>query len=404
MSRYDFQSGGAAFSDQIAQLLAQRKAEERQRLLDSLTVNADSRAQEAAQREQKDLEMRQQESMLRQSGEQQTQELQKLGALEAPLKMGEDPKARGYSPKDIEMLNRWGRLTKLPTPSVSTSESFTDTQGTPAEGSQAGPAAPAPAPPVEPRYGYVGTREEQEHDRRKMENAQLIGHLMQDPKKAEIAQFYKAIYDANDGMIPAEALNLLQPNSPLFINDEPSGTVTQHGTLPPNAHIVNRGYQPYGAYNTGNITTIGHTRDGLLIVQNHKTGKMEVDPDHIGPVAQDVDENPLGIPQEASRYHLTLLGALADDPTDVSMLNMVKNSALRLVPAAHADATVKRLVMLMLTDYNAYLQARAQTPVDEHSAQQFIQLKNMLIPPDVEQILKMEAASKVKTHTPPTGD
>src|SRR5688572_600906 len=98
MGRFDFQSPGAAFTSQIADALAQRKVQERQHMLDQLTMNADARAAEDQEFQRQHLARQEAESKARMGQMAQESELTKLSALEAPMDADTDPASLGYKP------------------------------------------------------------------------------------------------------------------------------------------------------------------------------------------------------------------------------------------------------------------------------------------------------------------
>jgi len=241
MARFDFQSPGAAFTDQITTALAKRKADERQMLLDQLTVNAEGRAQEQAARQAE-------EHKAQLTATNQNTELQRLGAILPGLTRGTMP----TNPEHTELLEKWGKLMDLPNAEVGTTTEFSAPEGMTMdpEGSVQTSAPVGPPPPR--RRGYVGSPQEIERDRRRGESAQLVASLLQDPKTAEAGQMLGRLMQANDGVIPTDAVEkFTAPESPIAVWDEPRGAVTIGGkpvtSLPANAKVVNKGYAPYHA-------------------------------------------------------------------------------------------------------------------------------------------------------------
>ena len=144
MGRFDFSSPSAEAVEGITGILARRKAEERQALLDQLQVNADQRA---AQEVQAQNEMRQ--ATMAQMA--QNQELQRYGHITANLDYGADASKSGLSPDDIELVGRLGGW-KYSTPTPSPNGPVTDASGA----SDAVASLPAPS------RSFVGTPQQRE--------------------------------------------------------------------------------------------------------------------------------------------------------------------------------------------------------------------------------------------------
>jgi hypothetical protein len=238
MSRYDFQSGGAAFSDQIAQLLAQRKAEERQRLLDSLTVNADSRAQEAAQREQEQLQLEKQRADVQMAGEKQRQGFERLGQFTQFMEPGDAP-PKGMKPEDIQLGQEFNVFKPIP---ANPADTFV---GPEPEGVK------APAPP-EPQLGYTGTEAQRTKAQAKTNSAALITKLLSDPQTEELGVAAQNQADLNDGVLSAEFMQTYAgPSKQIYVFDDRTGKMTDMAGrpvdpnhIPSNAQVITRPYPP----------------------------------------------------------------------------------------------------------------------------------------------------------------
>jgi hypothetical protein len=238
MARFDFQSPGAAFTGQIAEQLAERKATERQRMLDQLTMNADSRAAEAAQRQQAESEAQLADMAHR-------KELQDLDVYRSGLRRGQTP----TNPQVTSLLDRYGLLEDLPSPQVSTATEFSGADGTQMEGPTSGPMEQSA--PVPPRRGYVGSLLEQEKDRLRANTRGLIDTLMAKPETRQDGEFIAKFALANDGiadpgiiahsMAPGKAGVVFDVERGIF-KDASGKTIT--GNLPSNAHVVTQSRPP----------------------------------------------------------------------------------------------------------------------------------------------------------------
>jgi hypothetical protein len=247
MPRFDFQSPGAAFTDQITKALAERKAEERQHMLDQLTVNAEGRAAEEAKRRQAEHESSLATNAL-------NRDVTTLSAYEAGgIQPGEDIEGR-FGADGAKLFSRFGRTRPVPTPNVSSDiTSFAGPEGTTVQGEipQSAPAAGPTAPPRPPKMGYVGTPADQTLQRKRNMSAELLMNLLKDPKpeNAMLAQLLERHMLANDGVAPDDFLEKNMPTSvPLGMFDQETGEITLGGkpatSAPSNAKFFTRSRTP----------------------------------------------------------------------------------------------------------------------------------------------------------------
>lgn len=232
MARFDFQSPGAAFTGQIAEVLAKRKAEERQSMLDQLTMNADMRAQEAAQRDA----AAQKAQLENQAFE---RNITELGLITRNMRRGDDPTARGVNPELFELGKKYGMFEEMPTPQVSTTTDFVGPEGTVMEnGIGAAPEA-ANTPPPPPRWGFVGNAEERVEAEDVAGDAKLIARLMENPETRKQGQYLMDLANANRGRIPeGVAEKYLQPDVPFQIFDQATGELRDGGMVSPHAQVA----------------------------------------------------------------------------------------------------------------------------------------------------------------------
>lgn len=256
MARFDFQSPGAAFTAQIADTLAQRKSDERQALLDQLTMNADSRAQEAAQRDA-DFQKQQLANM------QFTQNMQKLGMLTQNMRRGDDPLSRGVAPELFEFGRQLGTFEQMPRPEVTTSEGVYSEAPVGVDGAPA-PVAPGPAPA--PRWGFVGDRSEREDLERAAGSNKVIESMLADPNRRAEAEALKYAALVNRGILtPEVTARYTQPDVPVEVFDMDTGQLRSAGTTSPFAQILTR-TRPPREYKPRNLMPIVDANGNLSMV------------------------------------------------------------------------------------------------------------------------------------------
>lgn len=268
MGRFDFESPGAAFTEQISKELAQRKAEQRQSMLDQLTMNSDVRAQEESAR-------RKTESDAQLADTREQRRLQKLGIIGGNMNPGEDPSSLGLSPEDIELGKSLAMFRRQPTPSVSSTAEFTN----PETGEQASVAGPASTPeaPVPPRLGYVGDKGDRDKQRQRDMSAQFIFGLYndKDPKRAQYAKFAEQQAMLNDGIVPGAVMaQLMQPEVPVNIFDMDSGQMTSGGTVPANSQLITR-TRPPRDYKPRNMMQAMDANGNLALIDQES---LSIDP------------------------------------------------------------------------------------------------------------------------------
>lgn len=350
MARFDFQSPGAAFAGEITDLLAQRKAEERQRMLDQLTVNADTRAQEVASRQGEEHKAQMLAMQQQQAAAAQQMELGKVGALGWGLDADDD--LSGMAPEDLALMQKWGRVKNLPTTQVSTDVEFSTPEGEALEG---GPVeAPVPAPPAQPRLGYVGTPEQRERQRLRSQSSNLIAGLMQNPKTAETGAFLAQLAQANDGLVPGDVMaQFLAPESPIGVFHEPTGQVTFGGkpasSMPSNAKVFSQGHAPYRAprqwINGGIDPETGNTVlvDPNVVGPDGQPARIQIP--NTAPRGANATSTALGIPQGLYEDHRDNMLVLQEDENGkvaTANMRMFRQSANQLIREAKKASPMAR--------------------------------------------------------------
>ncbi len=359
-SRFEFESPGAAFTGTIAQVLTQRKAEERQRLLDSLQFTAEQRAEQEAQRQAERDAQSIAASKAQMASQQLHDEMAKAGALAAPRRMGDNPEEIGYAPEDVDLLRKYGYIKDVPVPQVSTgSETFTDEQGVPAEGPAAAPVA-TPAPKMRP--SFVGSQQEQADEEDKRNSAMLISQLLQDEKTKPLGMSLMHMAEANNGKIPKEANQLLEPNAPVYVWNEGTGRVeASNQNLPPNAKVVTQP-RPYRDYAQRQwIATRNVGPNGGQILFDPNSGETREMPGTAsmpgGGVPQGLQT--LGISQGTFDAHDAAVAMMGDDASDdgtvtPGLMDHFRTTASRMIEGAKVTGNVAHLAKLYVNDPAAY--------------------------------------------------
>lgn len=360
--RFDFDSPGAAFVDTMAKVLAERKAEERQQMLDKLTMSAEERANRAETRAAEQARGENEWRRVQTENVKWNQENQEFDTLVKYLDPGK-PLAGQATPKQIELLKKRAAVRErtVPQPSVSSSESFSAPEGMNYEVDapdaepwlggfpQGGPAptpAPAAPPPVsKPQAFFSGTSEYQQNERLKSSHGNVIVRLLseKDPSKQALGEYFLQLADANNGIIPEEAFALLR-NKPVFSFDHETGEFTElEGGVPSDtAPIINRTRPPKP---TRTWFKGGTTKEGKTIYYND-AGEEILGPNIVGP---DKSEDPTGIKVGVLNNLDLAGGAMMADPSDPTAINTYKLSAKRAVNSAtQGNQKVKSWVSMFI--------------------------------------------------------
>lgn len=328
MSRFDFQSLGAAYTDAMAQLLAERKAEARQQMLDELARAADERA------------AKQSESTLRLQDQQIN--ASKAAADREELKFymeGLDPSidpATQLPPEIVDRLVKTGRVVQdtNPQPSVQTSEAFAAPEGSdytidspPAQSGPTSAFASTPATPPKTRYRFIGDKEYRTKQSHKQDVGRVIVSLLTsgDPKKVEAGQQLAIISSLRDGEITSEDINRNLPgNIPFYTVDPDTGIPISRGNVQSNAQIS---VLPRSGLDE--FKKAGTTVDGRIIYSNgrgqERTGDL---------ITRNDSESPVGIPQGRMDNLDDAKFALQRNTSDPEAINGYKLAAQDAVSAA----------------------------------------------------------------------
>jgi hypothetical protein len=362
--RFQFESPGANFTGEITKMLSQRKAEERQRLLDSLSFSADTRAQEAAQREKG-------ESEARLARQKEQDAIARVQLLTGNMNPGDDPAERGASPDDIETGRKLGFFEKKLTPSVSSSitDIATEDGQTPVDFKPES-ATPIPAAPSKPSYGYVGSEKDRLHNRQVASTATLIQGLLNSgvPEKVEHGQLLAQFAAANDNVLPDSAFQYMTPNPHLRVWNDSTGKSIDGGAIGHNDKVIEQGYPPRELQQRQWLPGGLSANDEVQYINPADKSVVVVPGSHQAGRGTDKQLNSLGIAQDAyNDYGDTLQLLTPDKFGKVPAGNMIsiRQAANRMITSSGVPDKVKSLALLFVNDnpsYNKYLEAHVGKP------------------------------------------
>jgi hypothetical protein len=236
--RYNWVSPGAAAGSAIEDILLQRKAEERQRMLDEIT------------RQNADLNRQQTEASI--ASHKKAEERATLEAILPTLER--DEPITNHPQRDL--LERYGYASKIPVPKVDTTATFASPDGmgdfvTQSEGINLPGAYKADntvdeVSQPEPQLGFKGTEKQRERDR-KIKRANELATELKAAKTPEerAAILFKADSEEIDMSGPAWS-NLTRESRPTYIMDDATGELKQAANIPDNANIIRRPRAPIG--------------------------------------------------------------------------------------------------------------------------------------------------------------
>lgn len=390
MGRYDFQSPGAAFSSEIAKLLAERKAEERQQLMDSLAVKAEERAAAASaeQRMMNQASLREQEA--RMGSQRQQDEIQRLGAITPFLTMGQD--VSNMPDENIGLGQKYGAFQMKNAPEVST-----EITGMEAEGQQLeGEAPPVPFVPnkPQPKWSYVGTPQEREKDRLRAATGAAIAAI-EDPK---IQKHLGMIAAANDGQLPEGILEQYTGETPISIFDEQSGSFKSGGTMPNRGKIITRDRPPASAYTTPPMQYNGaDPTNPDMQVWIRRDGSTVKIPGRRG------TQGAIGLPGYAETGLNFAINNLIQSPADPQAIANYRTTAARAVQNVRGNysPTVRHLATQYINNPSETTQQMEQMidagQLTEEDMMQFESLTDSIVPQDIRHII---TANPYATPTP----
>lgn len=392
--RFDFDSPGAAFVDTMARVLAERKAEERQAMLDRLTQSAEERASRAEERAmtQQGIDNQWRQSQIdHQTWQRENSDFDTLQKFVDPEKPLDE---QNLTPQQLELLSKRGAVRKRPktTAGVTTDESFGapagagySVEGQDSEpwlgdfGGQGSPAPkPAPAAPKPPEMQsfFAGTSEYQQTNRLKQQHGNLVVGMLssEKPRDREIGQALARMMQNNGGLIPKEGRDLLMPNKPVFAYENESGEFTElEGGVPSGAQIIQRTRPPkppaqprqrfIGANPEGH--PIFERPDGSVFVDNTV---------QIG--GKDTTRRALGAPNAAMEEHGFSVQMMAN-PTPEAV-EMFRHTANAVIEQSTMSQKARSLAQMYLINPDAVAARIDSEPMTEQDKQEFLRIISLI--------------------------
>lgn len=391
MSRFDFESPGAAYVSNVADFLQRQKAMERQAMLDQLAQNADQRAAQQAMLEQ-------QEGQQRIKSQQQQDEMAKVADLTANMKLGDNPTQMGLGQSDIDLLRKHGRLTQNPT------VNWNDAGN--AVASDIGETLPSTDNQT-PQYSYVGTPQEQQIAQNKNQTAKTIMQMMMNPNTAKTGQALQTFAQINGGQLPEQAFALMMPDRDSMIYDEATNSWKKGPNMSYLTQVFSRPYAPPSYVNPPEDTTMMVQEDGtpVWVDKRHKkitdmNGNAITNPGSLHTPETGNHYNAaaagLGISPTLMERHDTYVSGLLQNPNKIAatMVQMTATSAINA--ATKASPAAKKMATLMITDPNKAKAAMQQISAGtwgmkftEADKEQADQLVNAVFPPEIAQAVMM---------------
>lgn len=362
MARFDFQSPGAAYTDAMAKLLAERKAEARQQMLDELARAADERAAK-----QSESALRLQDQQINTSKAAADREELKfyMDALDPTI----DP-ATQFSPDIVDRLVKSGRVVPdtNPQPSVQTSETFAAPEGadyaidnsTTNIGSpeklgrlpQDGSITPITTTQAKKKYRFIGDEDYRKQQRREQDVGKVILGLLTsgDPKKVEAGQQLAIVSSLRGGDLSSEDIaRNLPTNAPFYTVDPDTGIPINRGNIPSNAQVTVLPKDRSGRHKQ----KVGTTTDGRTIyADQYGNETIGANP------TRDTSEAPAGIPVGLMTNLNAVAGAMMTDTANPEAVNSYKFVAQQAVNfARQGNPKVKAWVSLYIDNPVAATQA-----------------------------------------------
>lgn len=235
MSGFDFVSPGAAFVGGVTDYLDNQKKLQRQALLDSLQVDANKRANEAAA-------LQQQEAEQRMRDQQQTADINRLNAIGTFLDPGQD--ISGLQQGDQDLLRKYSAVKDTVTPG----------KPMPIMGLGGTPIGEIPGKETKTST-YVGATQARQHEKEVKDfGTSVIQTLLSsaDPKDRQKGQAMVIDAMVNHGLPSAATVaKLMEPDVPVYVWDQNTGKFADStgknvamGAVPSNAKILTRNYEP----------------------------------------------------------------------------------------------------------------------------------------------------------------
>lgn len=344
--QFDFVSPGAAFADALTQQLAQRKADQRQQLIDTITANAERRSQQEAENmnayRQSEMRIAQQQA-----------EDAKVNNITRNMTRGQD--LSHLDPDTLSQLQSRGMVMQPQTPLASAPITAAG------QGQMSAPQAPPPQ--------YIGSAEEQMASREGDKDNALISRLISsgNPDDKMKADYLASNQDAYGRVAPEIKAQVLAPAKPFMYFDVPHHKIVNTGTsIPFNADVATIGYPP-SSYTDERPHVIGFTQDNFPVTMD-KLGRQTVNgKPYSGTVFTASEKNaelrgakPINIKFGSKQLtdHAAAIGLLDKTPTPQNA-KTAQQSAIDLIASSNAPEKVKSLARLWVTDPAKALQVQS---------------------------------------------
>ena len=403
MPRFDFQSPGAAFVDTLTRVMAERKAEERQQMLDRLTQAAEERAnRESADRKAyQDAQignMKHGQGLedARAARDAESHGLQADASrinLTAPTLDPTTPfTGSSIDPKAMDALKRYGHVTEA-APAAEAQEAPDDLPGI--------PARPA-------MFRYRGDAKYRDEQRLKQERLAAVRGIMNDPRIVErlgpeAGSMLTSMVESGADPTPliSQLTSHVLPGQEVVTYDQGTGKWGKGPVIKPGQSIVERSRAPLGPQRSNEESIVGATADGTPMVRGFD-GKIVERKDLPKLFNKDQTDDPLGVPtalydrlREAALYlapGTNWLGAEVPPPADD--IDKFRAAAVSVLQEARG---ISPRVRALILDYIENPELGATRYVQEMDAlspaekQQYKRLRETLVPAGRVDYLKPKA-------------
>jgi len=403
MPRFDFQSPGAAFVDTLTRVLAERKAEERQQMLDRLTQAAEERANRESldRKAYQDAQVKnmQHNQTLADAAESRAKEQHGM-SMDANrlafLERGMEPDTPFFgvekSPEDLALLQRAGVLKAMPPPPDAPNVDNTL------------PGTRISAQPTS--YQYIGSPEHRAKTRERNERGAAIAKLLQNPEVAgSIGSGPGAMLSSivESGGDPTSAMTQLiphtMPGQEAMVFDEASGKFNKGPMVKPGQTIIQRSRPPQQPASATRNDLIGWNNEGNPMFQR-PDNSIYTDTSVKGG-NRDMTDDPIRIPEQTKTAHRRLFAMVQPretgmwgfrrmSPPEQTDIDMFKQAAITLIESAdRVPSKVRQAAIdfVQTGDLSRASNWMAQQRFTDNEVALTNRLINIALPPDWETIL-----------------
>lgn len=420
MARFDFVSPGAAFTDAVTDFLTKKKAEERQQLLDSLAVNADRRAAEAATLEAK-------EANQRMATQQDMNERARVAEISQYLDPNDPAALQGLSPEDRALMQKHGAIRDIPNSSTVASQPITGSPLTPALPAT-GTGKPSTPPlrdvgsiimgamqPGRPtQQGFVGNQAQRDLLRQRQATGSFINGLMTNPDTKQAGTMFGALAQIHNGILPDSSdvaiMHELGPKKQFAIFDENSKKITTPDGKsitdydPSKYTLITRGFMPPGYANSFMDRYVGTNEDGYPVFMG-KDGKLHVDTT-AGRFKTPANTMAGALTAPILDDLNTKATMLMQNPSDKDAIDSYRSSATYAAAqmTVRNTPTVKQIIneIIMNPRQGNALFAKAldSGEISKNDANVISSVVSSVLPPNIVDILKLSPYTGPKVKTP----